>query len=147
MATKGARIGEVFFLAGSLEDTGEVFLRRSKRISDAKVMKEGVWPEFDIKSSTFKESTNMITNRLVSAFDGSILMERIGSSRMDLVVPVGKGISDICIGIELSTLIKVDILILTSWTILEKKLIEPFNRRRFASLHRSSLHSCEVIGD
>ena len=104
-ASKGAKIGTVFLLAGSLKDTGEVLLRRSKCIGDAKVMKEGVPSEVDIKSSTFKESTNMITNRSVSSFDGPILMGQIGSSQMDLVVPVGKDIFDIRIGIELSTLI------------------------------------------
>ena len=41
-ATKGAKIGKVFFLAGSLEDMREVLLRRSKRIGDAKVVEEGI---------------------------------------------------------------------------------------------------------
>ena len=97
-------------------------LRRSKCIGDTKMMEEGVWPEFDIKSSTLKESTNMITNRFVSTFDGSILIGQICPSWMDLVVPVGKDILDIRIGPELSTLIKQDILIFTSRTVLEKKM-------------------------
>ena len=64
---------------------------------------------------------------------------------MNLVVPVGKDILDIRIGIELSTLIEVYILVLTSRTILEKELTESFNRRRFATSNRTLLHSCEVI--
>ena len=118
MASKGAKIGNIFLLAGSLEDTREVLLRRGKCIGDAKVVKEGVRPELDIKSSTLKESTNMITNRLVSALDGSILMGQICSSWMDLVVLVDNNILDIRIGVELSTLIKVYILVVTRWTIL-----------------------------
>ena len=81
-------------------------------------MEECIWPEFDIKSGTFKESTNMITNRTVSALDRSILMGRVCTSWMDIVVPVGKDILDIRIGVELSTLIKVYILVFTSRTIL-----------------------------
>ena len=89
----------------------------------------------------------MTTNRMVSALDGSILMGRICTSWMDIVVPVGKDILDIRIGVELSDLIKVYILVLTSWIILEKGLTKAFNRQRFASLNRSPLHSGEVIGD
>ena len=48
-ASEGAKIGKVFFLAGSLEDTGEVLLRRSKYIDDAKVVKEGVRPNLTSK--------------------------------------------------------------------------------------------------
>ena len=93
-------------------------LRRSKCIGDAKMMEEGVWPEFDIKSSTLKESTNMTTKRTMSALNGSILMGRICTSWMDIVVTVGKDILDIRTGVELSTLIKVYIFVFTSWTIL-----------------------------
>ena len=144
---KVQKLAKVFLLPSGLKNTREILLRRSKHISDAKVVKEGIWSEFDIKSSTFQESTNMITNRSMSAFDGSILMGGICSSWMDLVVPVGKDILDIRIGVELSTLIKVYILVLTSRTILEKELSKPFNRQRFASLNRSPLHPGEVIGD
>ena len=41
-ASKGAKIGKVFLLAGSLKDTEEVLLRRSKCIGDAKMMEECV---------------------------------------------------------------------------------------------------------
>ena len=66
---------------------------------------------------------------------------------MYLVVPVGKVILDIRIGIELSTLIEVYILVLTSRTILQKELPELFNRQCFASAYRTPLHTGEVISD
>ena len=97
-------------------------LSRSKCIGDAKMMEECIRPELDIKSSTLKESTNMITNRTVSAFNRSILMRCVYTSRKDFVVPVGKEILDIRIGVELSTLIKVYILFFTGRTVLEKKM-------------------------
>ena len=63
----------------------------------------------------------------------------------NLVVPIDKDILDIRIGIELSTFIELYILVFTSRTILQKELTEPFNWRRFASLNRTPLHTCEVI--
>ena len=75
-------------------------------------------PELDIKSSSFRESTNMITNGSVGTFNGSILMGQAYCSQINLVVPVGKDILDIRIGKEFSTLTEVYILIFTSRTVL-----------------------------
>ena len=121
-ASEGSKIGKVFFLAGSLKDSRGILFSRSKCIGNAKMMEECIWPEFDIKSSILKESANMIIKIMASAFNQSILMGRICTSRKDIVVLVGKDILDIRIGPELSTLIKVDILVFTSRTVLEKKM-------------------------
>ena len=86
------------------------------------MMEECIRSELDIKSSTLKESTNMITNRTVSALNGSILMGRIYTSWKDFVVPIRKEILDIRIAVKFATLIKVNIFAFTSRTVLEKKL-------------------------
>ena len=99
---KGAKIDKVLFLPSSLEDTRGVLLSRSKGIGNTKMVEEGVLPEFDIKSSAFKESTDMITNGLVGAFDWSILMRRVYSYRMDFIVLVGKDALDVRIGLVAS---------------------------------------------
>ena len=117
-ASKGSKIGKVFLLASSLKDSRRILFGRSKCIGDAKVMEECIRPELDIKSSILKESTNMITNRTMSAFNRSILMGRIYTSTKGFVVPVGKNILDIRIGVEFSTFIKVYKLVLTSQTVL-----------------------------
>ena len=120
MAAKGAEVSKVLLLSSSLRDTRGVLLSRSKYIGNSKMVKICIGPKFDIKSSSSKD-TDMITNRTVRLFDGSILMGQIGSCLMHLVVPVGKYILDIRIGIEFSTLI-VYIFSLTVRTILRKEL-------------------------
>ena len=80
-------------------------LSRSKCVGDTKMLKECIRPELDIKGSTLKESTDMISNRTVCAFNGSILMGCIYTSRKDFVMPIRKEILDIRIAIKLSSLI------------------------------------------
>ena len=53
-----------------------MLLSRSKRIGNTKMMEEGVQPKLDIKRSTFKESTDMIINWSVGAFNGSVLGDK-----------------------------------------------------------------------
>ena len=53
----------------------------------------------------------MVTNDTMSALDRTILMGRIGSSRMDLIVMICKHVKNIGITIQLTTLIHKYILV------------------------------------
>ena len=74
-------------------------------------MQESIWPKLDVKRSTDKKDTEMITDSSMGMFNRTILMRRIGSSRMDLVVMIYKHIKNIGITIKLTTLVHKYILV------------------------------------
>ena len=74
-------------------------------------MKKCIWPNFCIEVSIDKEGADMITNDTVSTLDWSILMRRIGFSRMNLIVMIYKHVKDIRITIKLTTLVHEYILV------------------------------------
>ena len=64
-----------------------------------------------IELGTNEESTNMVTIDTMSTLNWTILMGRIGSSRMDLIVMICKHVKNIGITIKLTTLVHKYILV------------------------------------
>jgi hypothetical protein len=52
-----------------------------KRIFDSKVGMEGIGPETSVKISANQHGTESITNGLMGLFDGTILVQAVGTGR------------------------------------------------------------------
>ena len=74
MAAKGLEDSKVLLVSSSLKDTRGVLLSRSKYIGNQKMVGKYIGPQLNIKSNSLKESTDLNTNRLVRAFNRSVLM-------------------------------------------------------------------------
>ena len=105
VATKGQEFGKVLFLSCYLKNTRRVLLSRCECICDPKVIEKRISPKLDIKCSTSKKYIDVITNWMMGLCNGAVLMQWVGPCWMYVVVPVGKYILDIRVGIQLATLI------------------------------------------
>ena len=108
---------EKIFLSGSLKDSRGILSIHGHGIWDLDVMKEGIWPELDIESSTNKKGSNMITDSLMSVFNRNILVRWISTSRVNFIVMISKDVEDVRISPKLSTLVKKDMLVSTNRTV------------------------------
>ena len=83
------------------------------------VMEEGIRPELNIQSSTDKEGTDVLIYCIMSAFDRTILIRRICTSRMNFIVMIGKYVENIRISPKLTPLVKEYVHVFTNRTIDE----------------------------
>ena len=89
----------------------------------------------------------MVTNGTMSALDRTILMGRIRSSRMDLIVMIGKHVKNIGITKEFTSLIYKNILVTEIRAIDLQPFADPFNRGSLAAKSFTILHASVVVGD
>jgi hypothetical protein len=103
-----------------------IFARES--IFDSKMSKEGVGPKFDIKVGTVEHGSKRITNRLVSAFNGSILVGTISTSDTDFVAKTFEEGADLGVVVEFPALVEHDVLTSNTRRVSEKPVLEPGQR-------------------
>ena len=108
---KSTKAWKILSLSSCLEDRRGVLIIQCHCILNIEVVEKYIEPEHDTKVSTNQEGTNMVTNNTVSLFYWSILMSRIGSSRVNFIVMVGKDVEDIRIRLFFFTLVHEHILI------------------------------------
>ena len=95
-----------------MENPRRILTIHRQCVVDTEVMKKCIRPKLGIEVGTDEEGTNMVTNDMMSALNWTILMRRIGSSKMDLIVMICKHVKNIGITIKLTTLVHKYILVL-----------------------------------
>ena len=111
LTTKSTKTGENLFLSSCLEDTKGVLTIQRHRILNREMVEKCIGLELDTQVGTNQQDPDMITNNTVSAYDWSILIRGIRSSRMYFTVMIGKDVKDIRIRIKLFALVHKDIFV------------------------------------
>jgi hypothetical protein len=93
-----------FIGRGAIIAVGECILTLEKSL-------KGVGPKFDRQIGTGKHATEGISNGLMCAFDGSVLIVSVSASWEDFITVFVKEGSDFWVSVKLTTLIKVNVLV------------------------------------
>ena len=120
---------------------------RRQTVTDPKPMLEGIGPETDLESSASEHGTNSIGDGQVCTFNRSILMQRVSTSGTKGVSKLGEEGTDCRIGVELTTLVKMDVFVRTRGSMLAEELLEPVNGSGLRDASDANLESKEMIGD
>ena len=83
----------------------------------------------------------------MAAFNRSILVRRVGSSRIDRVTIGGKQVPCIWVLVEFTRLVKVNVLILAVGTVLSEEVLKPMQWGSFGNARVPVLHLSKMIGD
>ena len=113
-ATKRMKLREIVLFASGEFDGRRLATTWRDGILNTEVMMESVRPELDRKVCTMKHSTKGVCDGKVSTFHRSVLVGRIGTSRLDLVDKLAEEMVDFRITIKFPSLIHKDIFIGTA---------------------------------
>ena len=104
LTIKSTEAWNILFLSSPLKGTRGILTIHCHYILNTEMVEKFIRPEFDIEVGTNQEGTHMVTNNTVSLLYWSILMRGISSSRMYVIVMIGKDVENIRIsGLEYSS--------------------------------------------
>jgi hypothetical protein len=98
-------------------------------------VKERIGPKTRIKIGTRQEGTQRVADGLMSAFNRTVLMGRIGASRINIVSKFLKESTDLWAVVKFTTLIHVNVLVGNLWRVAREPLSEPVNRGTFGDVN------------
>jgi hypothetical protein len=89
--TEGAEVAKVGFgVVTAFFEGGQGIVFAGKCIFDAQMVVESIWPEARVKAGTRQHGRKSVADGLMGAFDGTILVQAIGSSRADVKTKLGE---------------------------------------------------------
>ena len=83
---------------------------------------KGVRPEFDGKVGAMKHSAKSISNGEVCAFNGAILVGRVGTSREDLITKLAKELANLGVSVKFPSLIHINVFVWASRGIVHEEM-------------------------
>ena len=101
---------------------------RKGSIFNAYVMMECVGPKFWGKVSSEEDGSNRVGDSQVSAFDRSILVGSVCTSRSDVIAVAFKEATHFWIFVEFATLVKVDIFVRAMGGMCFEEISKPVDR-------------------
>jgi hypothetical protein len=110
-------------------------------------VKERIGPKTRIKIGTRQEGTQGVADGLMSAFNRTGLMGRIGASRINIVSKFLKESTDLWVVVKFTTLIHVNALVGNLWRVAHEPLSEPVNGGTFGDANGAVESASIVIFD
>jgi hypothetical protein len=146
--TEGAELREGGALARMepFKGRGSIAFAR-KCILDANVVVEGVGPKTGIKMGSQKHGAKSITDGLMSAFAGTILMRRVSAGGMDGIMKFFEEGANFGIVVELASLVKNDVFVINVRGMGVKPFSKPKKRRALGDTGDAVESGSVVVGD
>jgi hypothetical protein len=145
---KSAEVAELRFVARvETFESRRAIAFGGKAVFDADVVVKGEGPKTGTKSRTSEHGTEGIANGLVSPFNGSVLMGRVGASGVDGVIKFFKKRDDEGVAIEFPSLVEDSIFVVNVRRVFGKPGAKPVERGTFGDTGGAGEERSGMISD